>query len=104
MIFQRQVQCVQEVYKDKKIFRFIFMDEVIYQKARASFIMLINSLNTHGERLKISKNGLTMEIREIGADKIDFVLDRVADFILSCNYKNIQYVNRENENYAANGG
>jgi hypothetical protein len=82
----------------------MFMDEAIYQKARASFIMLINSLNEHGERLKISKNGLTMEIREIGATTIDFVLDRVADFILSCNYKNIQYVNRENEDYATNGG
>lgn len=103
MIFQRQVQCVQETYKDKKIYRFIFMDDTIYQKARASFIMLINSLNTHGERLKISKNWLTMEIREVGAATIDFVLDRVADFILSCNYKNIQYVNRENEEYAANG-
>lgn len=103
MVFTRQVQCIQERYKNKRIIRFIFMDESSYQKARWTFTQLVNWFNEHWQRISISKSWISMTIMDIEAQPIDFVLDRIADFVLSCNYKAIQYVDRGDEKNTTEG-
>lgn len=99
MVFTRQAQCIIEQYKNKKIYRFIFIDETSYQKARWSFTSIVEWFNSHWQRIGISKNWISIEVRELEAETIDFVLDKIWDFVLSCNFKAIQYVNRQDEDH-----
>jgi hypothetical protein len=34
ILFSRQAQCVKEQYKNKALYRFMFMDDTAYEKAR----------------------------------------------------------------------
>jgi len=97
ILFARQAQCVKEQYKEKSLFRFMFMDDTAYEKARWALTTLVNSINTHWERIRVSKNWITIEIQEINALPVDIVLEKIMEFVLSCNSKSIQYVNRDTE-------
>ena len=99
ILFSRQAQCVKEQYKERSIYRFMFMDDTAYEKARWSLTTLVNNINAHWERIRVSKNWISIEIKEIKWEPVDFVLEKIMEFVLSCNSKVVQYVNRDTEEW-----
>jgi hypothetical protein len=77
----------------------MFMDDTAYEKARWSLTTLVNSINANWERIRVSKNWITIEVKELNGQPVDFVLEKIMEFVLSCNSKVIQYVNRDSEEW-----
>jgi hypothetical protein len=102
ILFARQAQCVKEQYKNKSLYRFMFMDDTAYEKARWSLTTLVNSINAYWERIHVSKNWITIVVKELNSIVVDQVLEKIMEFVLSCNSKVIQYVNRDSEEWPYN--
>jgi len=96
MIFAKKAQCVVEDYGDKKIIRIMFIDDSLYEKARGQFTLLVNTLNNRSKdwtpRITIGKNGLSIMIKTIRADPIDFVMDKIEQFLLLSNRYNVSRI------------
>lgn len=92
-IFNKKMHCIVEDYSDHEIMRCIFIDDTIYQKARWQFTMLVNKINSRctdwTQRITLTNNGISIHIKTLNADTIDFVTTKIKEYILLTNPYNV---------------
>lgn len=94
LILQRRAQCVRETTSSGETtwFRFIFVDETVYEKLRWRFNMMIDEINNRWQRITLTKDWLDIMIKEIHQETVDHTLEKVTSFIYQANKKFIENV------------
>jgi hypothetical protein len=81
---------------NKDIYRFIFTDEDVYEKSRWMLHPLVQSLNTHWQRIVIDRTQIVVEVKTNEAEKIDNVLWQIMEFVSNVNKYNVYNSTRSN--------
>lgn len=86
-IMNHRILWTHELHDDHETYTIMFMED-FYQKHRAVLNFMITQFNEDKQRMLMIGNDLVVSVSTQNADKVDFVLDNIFNFILKV-WKNV---------------